>query len=289
MPNEAIQCPNCGSGDVLNVAADSYICEHCHTSFRWVNPTMSTVAQKPTVCACGTVASAFCVRCHEPLCEGHRKWHRRVEYYMDIRKYVRRAFTLLGECGGRVPQDVIFAFVKGWGQCRFDEASEDHRIYYFKEILKERGVNDYDISFNRNAYEANQKWVNELLKQRGVDVCYKWDAVLCERCVAADWKAWGEVLEDVFASFPQRIAEGRVCATCLSTQVAGQCGTCGRALCPLHCFACTRCHQPSCESHEQVVDRYGGRVILCARCHREADAYASPWLDKLLKKVGLKK
>jgi len=73
MPIEQVRCENCGSGDVRQLAADSYVCEHCQTNFRLVDPTKSTVVQKPSVCDCGLVATAFCVRCHKPLCEGHRE------------------------------------------------------------------------------------------------------------------------------------------------------------------------------------------------------------------------
>ena len=37
MPNEPVQCPNCGSGDVQQLAADSYACEYCRTNFRWTD------------------------------------------------------------------------------------------------------------------------------------------------------------------------------------------------------------------------------------------------------------
>ena len=72
MPNEAVKCPNCGSGDVKQLAADSYACEHCHTNFHWVNPTKSTIVHESRVCNCGNNAVAHCVRCHEPLCEKHK-------------------------------------------------------------------------------------------------------------------------------------------------------------------------------------------------------------------------
>ena len=71
MPNEPVQCPNCGSGDVRSLAPESYRCEHCHTNFRWVDPTKSTVVQRPSVCRCGRVAVGFCCRCNAPCCSAH--------------------------------------------------------------------------------------------------------------------------------------------------------------------------------------------------------------------------
>jgi hypothetical protein len=80
MSIEQVRCENCGSGDVRQLAPDSYRCDHCHTEFRWVDPTKITVAHKPGVCACGNVAVAYCVRCHEPLCKIHKKrWIREWE------------------------------------------------------------------------------------------------------------------------------------------------------------------------------------------------------------------
>jgi hypothetical protein len=70
VPNEPVQCPNCGSGDVRHRAPDSHVCEHCHTTFRWVDPTKITVALKPSVCQCGRSAVAYCCRCGQGLCGG---------------------------------------------------------------------------------------------------------------------------------------------------------------------------------------------------------------------------
>ncbi len=75
MPNESVKCSNCGSGDVQQLAADSYKCEHCQTDFHWVNPTKRNTVSKPNVCSCGKVAVAYCRRCEEPLCEIHEiRW-----------------------------------------------------------------------------------------------------------------------------------------------------------------------------------------------------------------------
>lgn len=71
MPNEPVECPNCGSGDVHQLAAESYACEHCHTNFRWVKPVKEAVVRQPIVCACGRIAVAFCTRCGAALCKTH--------------------------------------------------------------------------------------------------------------------------------------------------------------------------------------------------------------------------
>ena len=68
MPNEPISCPNCGASDICQSAPNSYVCKHCHSNFRWVDPTRITVAHEPSVCACGNFATALCVQCDVPLC-----------------------------------------------------------------------------------------------------------------------------------------------------------------------------------------------------------------------------
>ena len=69
MPNEPVQCPNCGSGDVQQLAADSYTCEHCRTSFRWADPTKITVSHTVTHTATHTEehGGVRCDGCGVPL------------------------------------------------------------------------------------------------------------------------------------------------------------------------------------------------------------------------------
>lgn len=71
MPTQPIQCPSCGSGNTRYRASESYVCEHCDTEFRWIDPTKQTVVHEPTVCSCGAIATALCVRCRKPCCKEH--------------------------------------------------------------------------------------------------------------------------------------------------------------------------------------------------------------------------
>ena len=116
---------------------------------------------------------------------------------------------------------------------------------------------------------ARPNWVLELLRNRGIDPeeqsfggfvsggfalgssgGFALGCVLCEKCVAADWEVWGEVIKEVFTSYRQRIAEGQVCALCFSDRVERRCGVCGRAYCSFcsQCFfmreGCLRCKTP---------------------------------------------
>ena len=278
MPNEQIKCPNCGSGDVQALVADSYTCEHCQTDFRWVNPSKSTVVHEQKLCACGNVATAFCVRCHEPLCKGHRRWHHDAKKdYGDQGRassdYTEQARKCLGEYGDSVNMEDIRAFVGSWGQrTRFGEPSPNWKpdpVWIYNNPGWHQGLDS----------KAVAERVKELLKQRGVDVSDNpFDiSVFCGKCMGADWKAWGEVLEEVFTSFHHRIVEGLICTSCLSDKVAGRCQICGRVFCSFHLFPTN--HQ--CARSPEVKTSQLPTI--------PPKQKTSPsWLDKLLKKVGLR-
>ncbi len=256
MPNEPVQCPNCGSGDVRQLAPDSYACEHCHTEFRWVDPTKRTVVHKSSVCKCGNIAAAFCARCQEPLCDGHRCWHSPNKnvpddpstHFCDI--YSDQALNMLGEYGEYCGRSLLQC-VERWGmiECIVELKPPSNRPWGY--------------------VRARPNWVLELLRNRGIDPeeqsfggfvsggfalgssgGFALGCVLCEKCVAADWEVWGEVIKEVFTSYRQRIAEGQVCALCFSDRVERRCGVCGRAYCSFcsQCFfmreGCLRCKTP---------------------------------------------
>lgn len=71
MPNQPVRCPNCGSGDARQTTPDSYVCQHCHTNFRWVDPNKKTVVHKKPLCDCGRIAKRFCCCCGKGYCN---KW-----------------------------------------------------------------------------------------------------------------------------------------------------------------------------------------------------------------------
>ncbi len=89
MPIEQVRCDNCGSGDVRQLVADSYACEHCHTNFRWVDPTKRTVVHESRFCECGKVPTAVCYGCRQPVCGQHgRPWlYRDSNYEFDRADY----------------------------------------------------------------------------------------------------------------------------------------------------------------------------------------------------------
>lgn len=235
MPNQPVRCPNCGSGDARQTSPDSYVCEHCHTSFRWVDPTKTTVVQQPSLCRCGNIAAAFCTRCHEPLCEGHRYRHYDGPSRMDEDKYARsdQVRKLLGEYTHCIDRTLIVSCVESWGRLG----------------------------------STRPEWVRDLLEQRGLDVSDETFplSVLCGKCFSADWKMWGEVLGEVFTSFRQRIAKGLVCITCLTDQIVRHCPACGRGVCSRHGFECSKCHQHYC-GHEPFGRELDSGKWVCTKC-----------------------
>ncbi len=69
MPLEAIACTNCGSTDVAEYKAGSYVCGHCDTAFKHIDTSRVTVQRE--FCECGKVSQARCVACHKDLCATH--------------------------------------------------------------------------------------------------------------------------------------------------------------------------------------------------------------------------
>ncbi len=272
MSNEPIQCPTCGSGDVRQLAPESYDCEHCHTNFRWVDPTKKTVVHKPSVCTCGSVATAFCVRCHEPLCNSHRATER-TDIYSHHRERIlnlaERARVALGEQG----------YCAGIRDGRSDEFTKD-----------------FICARVAGTQECQPKWILELLKTRGIsfaDECAQSSgSILCGRChneqLAADLKAWDErlnvwdeIVEEVFSSYRQQIAKGQACAGCLSDEVDPCCPVCGRAF-------CSRCSRLGYEQNRRRCvgcvfnERYGLQTSR-GKISGEKTLRASSWLGKLWK------
>jgi hypothetical protein len=69
MPLGAIKCTECGSGDVKEVKANTYFCDHCETFFRYIDPSRVTVQRD--FCECGGVIAFQCRVCRVGLCVGH--------------------------------------------------------------------------------------------------------------------------------------------------------------------------------------------------------------------------
>lgn len=67
MPIETVNCPQCGSTEVTEFKAGSYVCTHCEGTFKHIDPSRVTVASE--VCACGRLPVGRCVECGYFVCE----------------------------------------------------------------------------------------------------------------------------------------------------------------------------------------------------------------------------
>jgi hypothetical protein len=62
MPLEAVACTGCGSADVSEYKPGSYVCQHCDTTFKYVDPS-PRVSATPTFCGCGAPVAFRCQIC----------------------------------------------------------------------------------------------------------------------------------------------------------------------------------------------------------------------------------
>lgn len=62
MPVETIKCNECGSVEVTEFKAGSYVCSHCEAVFKHVDPSGTAS------CSCGTFAVGRCAECQMPVC-----------------------------------------------------------------------------------------------------------------------------------------------------------------------------------------------------------------------------
>ena len=79
MPLETIKCQECGSADVTEFKAGSYVCGHCEAVFKHVDPAGSSS------CSCGTFAIGRCAECNIPVCAEHSQvydWRRLCEQHL---------------------------------------------------------------------------------------------------------------------------------------------------------------------------------------------------------------
>ena len=68
MSFEVIKCPSCGSTEVTEYKAGSYICRHCDTAFKHVDPPPVTAAVRSEFCRCGNLVQAQCGSCRSGIC-----------------------------------------------------------------------------------------------------------------------------------------------------------------------------------------------------------------------------
>ncbi len=197
-----------------HLASASYLCEHCRTNFHWVDPTNITVAHKPGVCVCGRVATAFCVRCHDPLCEKHKVTWSGFSPDFSSRALYKRLRDSLRRAGKR---------------CDSKYELCDSSFYFFSDLI------DGDLPEPQSVRQVAEKLA---IPQHS-------DAVLCQKCLC---ELHGP-LRVAWESVHQAVVKGRACGGCFTEHVQGQCAVCGVGLCSQHGVVCGRCRQLLCRKH----------------------------------------
>jgi hypothetical protein len=252
VPNEPIQCPNCGGGHVRQLAADSYTCEHCQTDFRWVDPTRRTVVHESRVCKCGNNAVAHCVRCREPLCKKHKS-----------------------------------TWVWGVGDIAYRSRTVEHLVSELCHELYEMLASGIVITRDGGGADSDavRQTVRQTMKERGLPDPES-AAILCEKCMVECLTTFKSILDESILDAHNKIAEqgpACTCTTCLSQSLLGQCSICKVWVCSRHGAECKKCHQIVCMRH------IGGGGW-CQTCEQQwKTSQASPWFGKLWKKLGLQK
>lgn len=62
MSLESVNCRQCGSADVTEFKAGTYVCGHCEAVFKHIDQSGTAT------CACGTFAVGRCAECRIPIC-----------------------------------------------------------------------------------------------------------------------------------------------------------------------------------------------------------------------------
>ena len=101
--------------------------------------------------------------------------------------------------------------------------------------------------------------------------------ILCSNCVKDCNKQLAAAYPEITAIVGSAVAEGRICASCLTSDIAGscslcrrmvcsehvrRCAECGRLLCPEHQLSCSKCSRGFCAQH------YNARRSMCQACRR---------------------
>ena len=71
MPLESITCTHCGSSEVQEFKAGTFVCSHCEGVFKHLDPTTLTVSQEPAFCSCGATVDYKCSLCDKGVCYRH--------------------------------------------------------------------------------------------------------------------------------------------------------------------------------------------------------------------------
>jgi len=195
MPKEPITCPHCGSSDCVEYSRDSFVCKHCDTAFKWVDPTHFTVTREAATCSCGKNATAKCRSCGRPLCEAHQE---------EWSSFVK-------------PHEI--------GVYRFSDAKGGFEVNpdsWFAEFAKSYDRWRYPVSLVCPAL-----WAESVLERLRLP---EDDDILCRECHEEFLERLKDASEEIADAAKHAISAGRICGGCLSV-ARTRCAVCGAGVC----------------------------------------------------------
>lgn len=274
MTSHAVKCPNCGSTDCNEYRKDGFVCRHCDSTFRWVNPSVQNVVHHDAVCHCGKKPIGACTRCGAPICLKHKafvadlllNWFGIKQIYVDgapekWRKLARQQGGLR-ECTLHQPA--------GWSRDRLMLEIESGSRHAFPGMEPHftSAANPYstrdpeELGPYRNPHLYSKNIVKHLLKMQQSDLAN----LLCLSCIESEFV---RLLRPIESHIAKLVKAGRICEGCAAEWAAKRhfamyltpeepdyrCADCGKSICSLCAQKCARCEKPICKSHETKVCR----------------------------------
>lgn len=253
--NASIVCPQCGAAGGFEYRTNHFICPHCDSKYRWVDPHRHVVQIQSPVCVCGKSPFGACTECGVPVCESHHTdlhiWLKcwqflrliYAEFDPRISKFAERSHPKLRRWKRTLP---------GW----FQRSSALVRMFEVRH------------SHVHVSGPFDREFLDPLLDQAGIRD-RKLSGLLCFHCAEERFITLGPLLDSQAGQF---LREGRFCNDCLTLREAGDpelsheviprlasitCTDCGQRVCEEHQHSCPACRVPLCQHHP---------YLYCADC-----------------------
>ena len=241
MPNQAVCCPNCGSSACTEYRADSFVCSHCDTTFRWFNPMRVTILQRSSHCSCGVIATVCCTQCNTAICKDHMgSWEALLGRWLELKKAYAGKHPhyqpLMLNHGGMADFEIKRS--PGW----FEKSGWALGI---NEVARGKG----------SAWTLPSEVTKPVLDQLQFDQ-HRPEDRLCYNCVES---LFLKLLRPIETQILKLKGNGRLCAVCcrdddgvglpMPLVAIGRCHKCGVPVCCAHCERCSKCQTVWCKQH----------------------------------------
>jgi hypothetical protein len=264
MSNQSISCPSCGAVDCREYRADAFVCSHCDTTFRWVDPSRMTVRNQPASCLCGRQPCGSCTQCNAPICRDHKQtWGAMLNRWQSLKKAYAAdrpdLFAYVRTPGGLAHSNV--ARIQGWLLATGMDNEVNRRVR--ADLYTIGGLHDEIIVM--------------LQKHLGSAIGDP-THFLCPHCVESLFVTLVHPVEDCLQRW---VANGQICSVCVTDftprtandsmayyslyKAHGECEVCHASLCAAHGSYCTKCDRWWCKSHADLTEvNYSTRF--CRKC-----------------------